>query len=133
MRLLEIARADLGRRDLRRDGQHRHARAMAVEQAVDEVQIARPAAAGADRELAGQMRLGAGREGRDLLVPDMDPFDLALSADRVGEAVEAVADDAVDPLDAGRGEGLRELISDRFCHDWRLPLKGRIRTEKALA
>ncbi len=51
---------------------------MAIEQAVDEMQIARPAAAGADGELAGQMRLGAGREGGDLLVADVDPLDLAL-------------------------------------------------------
>ena len=76
-----------------------HARAVAVEQAVDEMQVARPAAARADRELAGQVGLGAGRESGGLLVPDMDPLDLALPAHRVGEAVQAVADEAVDPLD----------------------------------
>ena len=84
MRLLEISGADFGRRDLRRNGKHRHARAVAIEQAVDEVQVAGPAAAGADRELARQMRFGTGRESGDLLVPDMDPFDLALPADRIG-------------------------------------------------
>ena len=83
---------------------------MAVEQAVDEVQVARPAAAGADGELAGQVRLGAGREGGDLLVPDMDPLDLAVAADGIGQAVQAVADDAVDPLDASGGEDVSELI-----------------------
>ena len=88
-----------------------HARAVTVEQTVDEVQIARPAAARADRELARQMRLGAGRERGDLLVPDMDPLDLALPADGVGQAVQAVADDAVDPLDPRSGEGFRELVS----------------------
>ena len=40
-----------------------------------------PQLPGTDGEIAGQMRLGAGREGRDLLVPDMDPLDLALPAD----------------------------------------------------
>ena len=45
------------------------------------------------------MRLGTGREGRDLLVSDVDPLDLALSSQRIGQPVEAVADDAVDPLD----------------------------------
>ena len=89
---------------------------MAVEQAVDEVQIARSAAAGADRELAGQMRLGAGREGRNLLVPDMDPLDLALPAERVGQAVQAVADNAINPLDARCGEGFRELVGNSLCH-----------------
>ena len=62
--------------------EHRHARAVAIEEAVDEVQIARAAAAGADGELARQMRLGARRERGDLLVPDMNPLDLALPAKR---------------------------------------------------
>ena len=62
------------------------------------------------------MRLGARREGGDLLVPDMHPLDLALAADRVGQPVQAVADDAVDPLDTGGSEDFRELISNRFCH-----------------
>ena len=48
-----------------------NAEPVTVEQTVDEVQIARPAAAGADRELTRQMRLGAGRERGDLLVPDI--------------------------------------------------------------
>jgi hypothetical protein len=46
MSFLEISSADLGRRDLRRNRKHWDTRAMAVEQAVDEVQIAGPAAAG---------------------------------------------------------------------------------------
>ena len=108
MRFLKVARADLRRRDLRRDGEHRHARTVAVEQTIDEVQIARSAAAGAHREIAGQMRLGAGRKRGDLLVPDMDPLDLALAAHRVGQSIQAVADDAVDSLDASGGERLRE-------------------------
>ena len=40
MRLLEIVRADLGRGNLRCDRHHRNARALAVEQAVDKVQVA---------------------------------------------------------------------------------------------
>src|SRR6516164_13726 len=55
---LEIPGPDLVRRDVRRYGEYRHARAVAVEQAVDQVQIARPAAAGAERKLTSQMRLG---------------------------------------------------------------------------
>jgi hypothetical protein len=84
----------------------------AIEEAVDEMQIAGSAAPRTDRELSGQVRLGAGGEGSGLLVSHMQPLDLALPADRVGEAVEAVADDTVDALDAGRGEGFDELISD---------------------
>jgi hypothetical protein len=64
--------------------QHWHVRSVAIEQAIDEVQVAGSAASGADRKLSCQVRLGPGREGRDLLVPYMDPLDLALAADRIG-------------------------------------------------
>ena len=62
------------------------------------------------------MRVGAGRESRHFFMPDMHPLDLALAADRVGEPIQAVADDAIDALDAGRRESLGELICDCF-HD----------------
>lgn len=113
---LEIAGADFGRRYLRSDGEYGHPRAVAVEQAVDEVKIARPAAAGADGELTRQMRLGTRREGRDLLMPDVNPFDLGLAAKRVGQPVQAVANNAINPLDAGRDEDFRKLVRDGFGH-----------------
>ena len=82
--LLEITGADLGRGDLRGNCEHRHAGPVTIKQPVDQVQIARPAAAGADGELTRQMGLGASRESGNLLVSDMHPFDLALAAKRVG-------------------------------------------------
>jgi len=50
---LEVAAADLVAGNLRRDRQHRHAAAVAVIQAVDQVQIAGAATAGANRQAAG--------------------------------------------------------------------------------
>ena len=75
-----------------------------------------PQLPGADGEFTRQMRLGAGREGGDLLVPDMDPLDLPLAAYRIRQAVQAVADDAVNPFDACGGEGLSELLCNCVCH-----------------
>jgi hypothetical protein len=112
MGLLEISGADLGRRNLGRNRKHWHPRSVAVEQAVDEVQVARAATASANGEFAREMRLGASRKSSDLLMPDMDPLDFALSLQSVGEAIEAIADNAVDPFDACYGEGLHKLISD---------------------
>jgi hypothetical protein len=74
------------------------------------VKVSRAAAAGTDRKLPGEMGLGAGCEGSDFLVPDVNPFDLVLAAQRVGEPIEAVADDAIDPFDAGRDEDFGKLI-----------------------
>jgi hypothetical protein len=50
-------------------------------------------------------------------MPHMLPFYLSLAADRIGKTVQAVADDAVDPLDASCSESFRKLISDSFGHD----------------
>src|SRR4029077_4895770 len=83
--------------------------------------IARSAAAGTDGELAGQMRLRTRGERGDLLVADMHPLDLALAPDQVGQPIQAVADNAVDPLDPRCGEGFGELISNGFCHFCRSP------------
>jgi hypothetical protein len=62
------------------------------------------------------MRRGTRRERRSLLVADMYPFDLALAAKRVRHSVEAITDDAVNPLDTSCDEDFDELISNRL-HD----------------
>src|SRR4051794_15466910 len=116
MCFLEIPAADLGAWDVRGDGEHRHARAVAVKEAVDEVQVAWPATSRADCELAGQMCFGAGRESGDLFVPHMYPLDLALPANSVGQTVQAVAHNSVDAHDAGGGKDCSELIRNG-CHE----------------
>src|SRR5260370_633109 len=97
--------------------------------------VAGSAAAGTDRELAGQMCFGAGREGGHLLVADMHPLNLGLTANSVSQAIEAVANDAVDPLDAGRCKGFSELICDSLhepaLHDALLCAPITVRRERA--
>ena len=105
---------------MRGNPEHGHARAMTVEQAVDEVQIARPATSRADRESSGQMRLRPGGEGGDFLMAHMDPFDVAAAAEGIRDAVEAVADDPIDALDAGGRQGCGKLIGNS-CHDFAPP------------
>src|SRR2546430_6302076 len=80
------------------------------------MQVAGPAAAGADRELTGEMGFAGGGKRRDFLVPGVNPFDLALMAQRVGQPVETVADDAVNALDSRREKNLGELIRYPLCH-----------------
>ncbi len=112
MRLLKIAAADFGGRDLRGNRQHRRAAAVRIEQAVDEMQVTRPARPRAHRKLAGDLRLARGGKGRDLFMPDVNPVDRLSLAQRVGEAVEAIADHAEDALDAGLGQRLRNKVCD---------------------
>ena len=110
MRLLEISAADFRRRNVCSDGEHGCSAAMRVIKPVNEVQVAWPAGARAHREPSSYLRLASGGEGRSLLMPRMDPPDRLLRAERLGEAVEAVADDAVDALHAGSRKGLDEIV-----------------------
>jgi hypothetical protein len=45
-------------------------------------------------------------------VADVQPFDRPLAANRIGDAVETVTDDAKHALDTGRRQRLDELIRD---------------------
>jgi len=57
MRFLEIARADFWGGNVRGDSEHRHARAVAVEPAVNKMQVAWAAASGAHgKNLSGALR-----------------------------------------------------------------------------
>jgi hypothetical protein len=112
MCLLKKAGSDLGRRDMRRNGKHGDTGAAAIEQSVDEMQVPGAATSRADGDLAGQMRLGSRGERGNLLVTHMDPLDLALTPDGIGQAVQAVPDDPVDALDTRNSKRFNELVSD---------------------
>ena len=71
--------------------------------------------AGADAEPAGQLGLAGGGERRALLVADADPFDAA-AANRVGERIERVADQAEDLLDPDLLEHADQDIRDCLGH-----------------
>src|SRR6202012_5046566 len=102
VRFVKIAAPDLGARNMRGNRQHRYTRTVTVEQAVDQMQVTGAATAGADRELAGEMGLGAGGERRGFLMPGMNPVDIAAPPQRFRDAVEAIADHTVDAADTNR-------------------------------
>src|SRR5580692_16229 len=89
---------------------------MTIEQPIDQMQIARSATASTYREIARQMRFGARRERGHLFVPDVHPLDVSATAHDVGQAVEAIADDAEYALHSSRHQGIYELIRDGSSH-----------------
>jgi len=83
---------------------------VAIEKAIDELEVARPTASCADSEFARQMRFCTGGESRNLFVPDMHPLNFVLSANRIGEAVQAVTNNTVDAFHFYCAERLGKLI-----------------------
>jgi hypothetical protein len=71
-------------RNLRRNREHWYATPMAIEEAVDEVKIARPAAAGTYRNVPRKVSFRAGGECGGLFMPYMQPLDLFALPDDVG-------------------------------------------------
>ena len=76
------------------------------------MQIAGTARPRAHRKLARDLRFGRGGKSGDLFMPDMNPVDRLSLAQRIGEAVQAVADHAEDALDAGLRQRLRDKVRD---------------------
>src|SRR6266851_4325926 len=72
MGLLEIAGADFTTWNLRCDRQDRHTTAVTVKQPIDQMKIAGAAAPGTDRQIAGNVCVGAGGKGSDFLMADVD-------------------------------------------------------------
>ena len=93
--------------------EHRHPAAVAVEEAVYEVQVAGPAAACANGEFAGQMRLGTCCERSTFLMTDVHPVYRLQAPERIGKAVQGIADNAVDALHPLLLEGLCDVIGHR--------------------
>jgi hypothetical protein len=81
-----------------------------VVQAVDQVQVAGPAAASAGYQPAGQLGLGTSGERAGLLVSHVDPVDAVVAADGVHDRVEAVAHHPVHASHAGGEQDLDELV-----------------------
>jgi hypothetical protein len=92
MSLLKVAAAELIARYLSSDGKHRNAIAMTIEEAVNQVKIARTATASANGDLPGEERIGTGRESRHLFMPYMQPLDVFSLSNDIGKTVERIAD-----------------------------------------
>jgi hypothetical protein len=116
MRLLKVAASYLITRNLRCNREYRNAIAMTIEEAVDEVKIAWTTTASAHSDPSREMGLRSGSKRRYLFMPHMQPFDLLILPDDVGQSVQGIADNAVNTLHAGPHQGFNEYLSHFLCH-----------------
>jgi hypothetical protein len=102
MGFLKVASADLLTRDVRGDRQQRNPAAVRIEQTIDEMQVPGTAARRAHGELARHRRLTRGRERRRLLMTHVLPDNLTVAAKGVGEPIDRIPRQPIDPAHAGR-------------------------------
>ena len=76
MSFLKVSTSDLAAGDLCRDRQDGNPAAVAIIEAVDQVQISGTAAPGAYCQRSANMRIRSGGEGRRLFVPYVDPLNV---------------------------------------------------------
>ena len=108
MGFLKIAAADFRAGNLRGDGEDRDPAAVTVVEAVDQMEITGATTAGADCQSSTQMGVRAGGERRRFFMVHGNPLDIVPFADGIGDAIERVARDAVDSLDAGSSQSLHQ-------------------------
>ncbi len=99
--LLEITASDLGTGDLRGDRQYGNTGAMTVIKSIDKVEISRTTTAGADSELSCDLSIGSCGEGRCFFMPHVQPLNFFALSYGVGQTVERVPHNAVDPSYSG--------------------------------
>jgi hypothetical protein len=112
MGLLKIIGPYFGAWDMSRNCENRHRASMAIVESVNEMKIAGTATARADREFAGDVRIGARGEGRHFLMADVDPLDCLLSAYLVRYPIQRIADNSIHSLHSGLGQSLNQA----FCN-----------------
>src|ERR1700676_102569 len=78
--------------------------------------VAGSAAPRAHDERTCQVRLRTGGEGPHFLVSEPYPLDGLLCSQRLGQPVKGIADDSVDALDTGGGQGPDNQFSDVRLH-----------------
>src|ERR1700683_1358133 len=116
IRLLKISTSDFSARNLRCDSQNGDAAALAIVKAVDQVHISRPTASSAYRQFAGEMRLRAGRERAGLLIAHANPLDVLAGTNRIRHAIERIARDSVNYLNARFHQDVYQQVSHSLCH-----------------
>ena len=111
---LLVVAADRRARLLADDGEDRLVVEAGIVKPVQEMDRAGTGGGQADADLAGPFGVGAGHEGRFLLVPGLDEFDrvLPVAAEGRDDAADAVAGEAVDALDAPFLEAGENEIGD---------------------
>lgn len=101
---------------MRRDGEDGCIASRRIVETVDQVHIAGAAASAAGGEFTRDLCFRTRGEGGRFFVPDVYPADAAVACEGFRDGVQAVAYNAVDPLDARIPKHADELIGDCFTH-----------------
>jgi hypothetical protein len=116
VRLLKIIAADFVTGDLRGKGEHRNTASVTVIKAVDQVQVAWAATSRAHGQLAREMGLCTRGEGGGFFVSHVNPSNLGLRSNRVGDSIQRVARESKNALNASTRESLNQQFRNVHSH-----------------
>src|SRR5258705_4371472 len=111
-----IIDSDFAAGDVGGDCQNRHAIALAVEQAVDQMKVAWTAAPGTYRKAPGKMSFSSRCKCSGLFMTHVNPVDRLSSPQRVCQAIERVANDSLDTLHARFFKSFDQILGCNFAH-----------------
>src|ERR1700688_3096405 len=117
--LLKISAPDFTAGNLCGNPKHRHTATMTIVEPVDQMQIPRAATSRANGQFPREMRFRAGGKRRRLFVSHMDPLNLLVCTNRVRDAIERIAGNAVNLPDSRFGKNIHQQICHVFPgHDY---------------
>jgi hypothetical protein len=117
--LLKISAPDFIAGNLRGNPKHRNPAAVTIVEPVDQMQVAWAATSRANGQFPREMRFRAGGKRRRLFVSHMDPLNWLVCANRVRDAIERIAGNAVNTPNSSFGKNIHQQICYVFPgHDY---------------
>ena len=122
--VLLVVHADEVVKGVAGDGEDGDLIALGVVEAVEQVDAAGAGGGDADADAAGVLGVADGGEGGGFFVADLDEAELVfVGAEGFEEAVDAVAGETEDGVDAPLEEAFYDQVGDLLCHGGGSPLR----------
>src|SRR6267378_5867519 len=114
--LLKVSATNLTTRNMCGNSEYWDTVPLTVVEAIDQMQVPGPAAPGANCQCSRQMRFGSGGKSPRLFMPHVHPLNILFYAYGVRDAVQRVANHAVDSLNTRFSKNIHQQIRHFLGH-----------------
>lgn len=114
---LKVSTANLSARNMCGNSKYGDTVPLTVVEAVDQMHVPGSTAPSAHCQCSREMRFGSGSKSPHLFVPHVHPFKILFYAYRVCDAIQRIADNAVNSLNTRLSKNVHQKIRHFFRHD----------------